>query len=410
TQVWLEGWRWQLVPAALLVVVLLGRSARPGPDARPRLRRTVVALVVALVAGTLPTLLPVPDLPEPGGPYAIGTTSFELTDPERLEPYGALAGEPRRIMVQAWYPAADDGEVVPWTPEIATIGPVIAGQRGLPSFLFSHTRHIDATATEGATVLDGSWPVIVYSHGWTGFRTVAPDQAEALASHGFIVLAPDHTHGAVATTLADGTTVTYDPDALPEFEDVGEAAYVEATELLVATFTGDIELALDAIANAEGPAADLGAVADTDTVGVFGHSTGGGAAARFCIEDERCDALVGLDAWVEPIPDDLRSVPLDVPSRFLRSEGWTGTPNDELLGEMVSLASSADRWSIPGAEHNDFTFVAYVFPIAHYLGLRGPIDTDTVIGITNATLTDFFGHHLNGAPPPIDPAEPAVGG
>ncbi|NND84992.1 MAG: hypothetical protein HKN46_07560, partial [Acidimicrobiia bacterium] len=38
TQVWLEGWRWQLVPAALLVVVLLGRSVRTGPDTRPRWR------------------------------------------------------------------------------------------------------------------------------------------------------------------------------------------------------------------------------------------------------------------------------------------------------------------------------------------------------------------------------------
>ncbi|UCG40251.1 MAG: hypothetical protein JSV07_07265 [Acidimicrobiia bacterium] len=409
TQVWLEGWRWQLVPASILVGILLARSTGPSEADRPAWRMTAISLVVALVAGTLPALLPVPDLPTPDGPYAVGTTSFELTDPDRLEPYGSLAGEPRRIMVQAWYPADQPGEAVAWTPEIASIGPVIAEQRGLPSFLFSHTRYVEATATEGATVLEGAWPVVVYSHGWTGFRTVAPDQAEAIASHGFIVLAPDHTHGAVATTLADGTTVTYDPNALPEFEEVGETAYVAATELLVETYAADIGLVLDALAEGSAPP-ELAAASDLESVGVFGHSTGGGAAARFCLEDTRCDALVGLDAWVEPIPEELRAKPMAVPARFLRSEGWTGTPNDELLGEMVALAPASDRWSIPGAEHNDFTFVAYVFPIAHYLGLRGPIDSDTIIALTNGTLTGFFGHHLAGEPEPLDPGLPAVGG
>lgn len=408
TQVWLEGWRWQMIPAGILVIVVLVRSMGPSGAPRPAWRMAVVSLAIALIAGALPALLPVADLPEPGGPYEIGTVSFELTDDDRLEPYGSLAGEPRRIMVQAWYPTEEPGEEVAWTPEIATIGPVIAEQRGLPSFLFSHTRHIAANATEGASVLDGRWPVAVYSHGWTGFRTVAPDQAEALASQGFIVLAPDHTHGAVATTLADGTTVTYDPAALPEFDEVGEDAYVEAIELLVETYAADIGLVLDAMADGGAPT-ELAAAADLDSVGVFGHSTGGGAATRFCLEDDRCDALVGLDAWVEPIPEALRATPIEVPSRFLRSEGWTGTPNDELLGEMIALTTTADRWSIPGAEHNDFTFVAYVFPIAHHLGLRGPIETDTVIGLTNTALTEFLGHHVADGPSPSDPAAPAIG-
>lgn len=411
SQVWLEGWRWQLVPAGGLLAVLLLRSLPADPDRRPAARRVAVGLIVGVVAGLLPALLPVPDLPDPGGPYAVGTASFELVDPERSEPYGTLAGEPRRIMVQAWYPTSDpDGDPVPWTPNIAVIGPVIAEQRGLPTFLFDHTRYVTSHAAVNAPILPGPWPTVVYSHGWTGFRTVAPDQAEALASRGFIVLAPDHTHGAVATVLGDGTTVTFDPAALPDAEEVGADAYQEAIELLVETYAGDISLVVDTMASGTGPAAFLATQADTSLLGIFGHSTGGGAATRFCLEDDRCDALVGLDAWVEPIPPALLSMPLEVPSRFLRSEGWTGTPNDALLGGVVSLAGApADRWSIPGAEHNDFTFVSYVFPIAHYLGLRGPIEPDTVVGLVNGTITDFFDHHLAGGPPPRDPAPPAVG-
>jgi predicted dienelactone hydrolase len=44
----------------------------------------------------------------------------------------------------------------------------------------------------GATPAPGSWPVIVFSHGFGGIRFQSYFLTERLATHGFIVIAPDH--------------------------------------------------------------------------------------------------------------------------------------------------------------------------------------------------------------------------
>jgi predicted dienelactone hydrolase len=45
--------------------------------------------------------------------------------------------------------------------------------------------------------------VVVYSHGGTGSRNLASQIAEELASHGYVVAAPDHTD-CFATQFPDG--------------------------------------------------------------------------------------------------------------------------------------------------------------------------------------------------------------
>ena len=50
-------------------------------------------------------LFPVAPLPAPSGPYAVGVRDFELDDPSRPGLLGAPAGQPRRLLVRAWYPA-----------------------------------------------------------------------------------------------------------------------------------------------------------------------------------------------------------------------------------------------------------------------------------------------------------------
>ncbi len=50
-------------------------------------------------------LFPVAPLPAPSGPYAVGVRDFELDDPSRPGLLGTPAGQPRRLLVRAWYPA-----------------------------------------------------------------------------------------------------------------------------------------------------------------------------------------------------------------------------------------------------------------------------------------------------------------
>jgi hypothetical protein len=52
---------------------------------------------------------------------------------------------------------------------------------------------------------------------------------------------------------------------------------------------------------------------------------------------------------------------------------------------------------ILGTRHFDFTDLPLLSPIAPQLGLKGPLNGQRVIEITNAYLLDFFEMALNGA-------------
>jgi hypothetical protein len=110
-----EGYRWQMLPLYALagglgLAALLG-SRRPGQVVvRGRLCKQIAGsaagLLLTALAAALPVLLPVPQAPAPTGPYQVGTFSMMLVDASRTELYSGNPGEPRRFMVQFWYPAA----------------------------------------------------------------------------------------------------------------------------------------------------------------------------------------------------------------------------------------------------------------------------------------------------------------
>ncbi len=404
-----EGYRWQLIPLHLVAVVMavadFGWQGRR-VSGWPRARRLIVGIPAVAALAMLPLALPVPDLPRPSGPFGIGTRTVVLTDVDRPERYGFPEPEEgteppevaRRIVVQMWYPAAIDDAAEPavWHPNWDVVGPALAKNLGLPSFLLSHLGGVHGRAVENAPPMSGSFPVVIYSHGWTGFRSIALDQMEMLASEGYLVIAADHTYGAIATVFPDtGETVLLDPRALPDEETSDPDDYQKASEELVDTFAGDLELILDSLDTvALGPLSDH---VDRSRVGVFGHSTGGGAAVAVCLQDERCKALAGFDAWVEPVADDVLAETLNVPSLFIRSAPWQGTPNDARLRGLVERAAGPVIWAgISTADHNDFVLTPVFSPIADRLGLKGPIVADEVIPFLHQYLDAFFDQSLMG--------------
>jgi dienelactone hydrolase len=395
-QALVEGGRWQLWPAwvaAALVVVADLAHRRPR---RLSAWRIPVGVGLAAVLAFPLVALPVPRLPVPDGPHRVGTMVFHLTDPLRPEVYGSQPGEPRQIAVQAWFPTDATGTPASWAEEAELRAVPLARFLGFPPWFLDHLRHTRTHSIVGAPPRAGRWPVVVYSHGWRGFRTITTDQAERLASHGFVVVAPDHTHAAVATRLADGTVVEWDPTALPSEEAVGQAAFAVAAEALVATFVADLQLTLDAFE--DGRLGEIGSVADLGRVGVYGHSTGGGAAVSFCLVDRRCDAVAGHDAWVLPIPADAVALGLGVPALFQRSDGWRGTENDRLLRQLAESAPIAWWQGIVGAGHNDFVVTPLFSPFAGVVGLKGPIPADRVVPLVSDQLVAFMERSLGDGP------------
>ena len=403
-QLLIEGFRWQMIPLYVVAVGLglgdLLSIERALPWWR-RVSRPALGLIGVGMMALLPTVLPVPELPIPSGPLAVGTMKVELAFPDRLEQYGSSPDTtPRRIIAQVWYPAeaipgADPG---PWTGDLDLIGPAMSRRLGLPRFFLSHTGYTRSHSFENAPPLSGLFPLVMYSHGWTGFRTIAVNQAESLASHGYVVIAADHTYGSVGTSFLDGTVAEFDPAALPDETTVEPEVYAEAGVELVGTFADDLSGILDAIAQgASGAFGEIARHIDLGLVGVYGHSTGGGAAVQFCLSDERCQAVLGMDAWVEPVPDRVIATPVTKPMLFMRSDGWRGTPNDGRLRGLAERSEDITYWiGIDGAGHNDFVVTPLFSPVADRLGLRGRIPAGRIIAIIDRFLIGFFDRTLLG--------------
>jgi dienelactone hydrolase len=394
--------RWQLIPLYVAVVGVTAGGLVTGIRSEPpQPRRTFVAVILVLagIGGALAWAVPVTRLDPPSGPEAVGTISFSWADPDRVERYGARPGSPRELVAQVWYPADDAAPVEPgpWVHEAQRFGTIAAAELDLPPFALGHVGLIRSHATEGAAgaapTAPASRPLLIYSHGWRGFRAIHSTLLEELASHGYVVVALDHTHGSLATVFPDGRVTPLDPRALPD--DVTSEERDAAGQQLVATFAQDIETLLDQLD--DGLPGEVFATVDLDRVGLLGHSTGGGAAILACSRLRACGAVVGLDPWVEPLPDDLAGAGLEVPLLSLRSEEWVGGANDKRLRRLHAGTTAAQGLvAMSGVQHRDFTLLPMFSPLAGRIGFSGSTPGAVTHRIVEDWTLRFFDHHLRG--------------
>jgi dienelactone hydrolase len=241
-------------------------------------------------------------------------------------------------------------------------------------------------------VAPGTYPVVIYSHGWQGYRSLALNQIENLVSNGYVVIAPDHTYSAVATVFEDGELVPYWPAALPVEEDVDPELYHEASALLVETHANDLVGIIDALEEGDsGPFGQVAGSIDMTRIGMYGHGVGGGAAVSVCLTDERCDGVLGMDPWVEHLPDRTLAISATRPAMFMRSAEWDDLPNDAILRGIAERSESTTYWiGIDGSGHNDFLMFPLFSPLTDEMGLRGPIGAGRMIPIINQYLIGFF--------------------
>lgn len=409
-QLVVEGGRWQLIPlwgVTVAVVILAIRDLiqtsemSQGDEPEPEFGARAVSpalLGLAVAAGAvLSWALPVVALPTPSGPYAVGTTTTAVIDRDRTEIYGPNPGGPRTLPVQVWYPAQGTSREGrhPWLIDRDGLMVAAAQKLGLPGFSLGHLELVVSSSVLDAPVAGtGELPVVIYSHGWSGARELHATKAELLASNGYVVIAADHTYGALATHLPDGTLAELDDQALPS--DVPYEEYEAAAEQLVATYAADIESLLEAIFE-EGHLNDIvgeGRLVE-GSLGIVGHSTGGGAAIKVCERDERCSAAVAYDPWVEPVPDEIIGGDLAVPLLSIRSEEWAGSPNDDRL-RRLHAGSSAPQGLVlvDGVNHRDLTLLPLFSPLSSMLGLSGrQAGIERLRSVDEWTLR-FFDHHL----------------
>ena len=190
----------------------------------------VLLALVPLVACPGPGPGPEPGAPNPldwalseEGPFRVGYTSWEITYP------GAGDEDDRSIPVHLWYPTEDE-----------------SGTGVTYEFIFPDEGSW-ADANPAEAVHPAGYPVLAYSHGSQGFGGSTAYLHRHFASHGWVVVAPDHL----------GNTLTTHSSPLPlDF-------YLDRP--------GDLSAAIDSLASGDG---GLPSPVDTTRILGAGHSFG----------------------------------------------------------------------------------------------------------------------------------------
>jgi len=406
-----EGYRWQMIPLYLITIGYTAASFRPiNCDQKTTRKRyvTVAAGLAALgISLALPILIPVPHTPKPTGPYRVGTTTIQLIDRNRKELYSGLQNEPRSFQVQIWYPAEADSDAkpAPWMDHVEVVGPALAAKLNLPPFFLDHIRYAKAHSVHNAppATAQSQYPLLLFSHGWEGFKSQNTYQVEELASHGYVVAAPDHTFGAIASVFPDGKIALINPEALPIGRGLSEGDFIAAVQILGDQWAGDLQFILKSLETDQ--KADLtGLLAemiDFSNVGVLGHSTGGGAAIQYCATDEHCQAAFGMDPYMDPVATDIQNSGLEQPYLVMFSESWAEevADNNAVFTRFFG-SSEGDKYhfTIEDTMHYDFTDLPAFSPLAPYLGLKGTLDGRQVLTIINTYSLAFFDRYLKGQP------------
>ncbi|MBN1259764.1 MAG: dienelactone hydrolase family protein [Anaerolineae bacterium] len=404
---WIEGYRWQMAPLYLLVAglsVCVIRQMDSGLS-----KGWWGAGVAALVAGVaLAVLLPVPRIPFLAGPYAIGTVTYHWIDAARPETYGDSPSGYRELAVQVWYPAAASSGGIPerWL-EHPALSRTMATWSHMPGFLLDQTRLTRTHAYPDLPLskAEARFPVVVYVHGWGGFRDINQDQLETLASHGYVVVSADHVYGALVSVYPDGRVVYNNPDVLPY--GVADEVFDQASARLVKTYAADAAFVLDQLAllDAQDPEQRFTGRLDLDRLGIFGHSTGGGAVVQLCGGEQAtvpCKAVLGMDAWVEPVAETIIAQGLAQPVLLMNSAGWRHGENAECQARLLAASTgSVRRLTIMKAQHYDFVMAPALSPLGPILGVRGTIPASRVMEINQVYLLAFFDVYLKGQTNPL---------
>ena len=134
-----------------------------------------------------------------------------------------------------------------------------------------------------------------------------------------------------------------------------------------------------------------------DDVGVLGHSTGGGGVIQLAISDHRVKSVFGMDAWVEPIDQEVLKKGLQVPTCLLRSEQWETGPNNDYLRQLFTSSKVVpDIYQINGGNHQDFSMLYMYDPMTKLTGSQGPLDSRVNASIQQDFVLSFFNKTLKG--------------
>lgn len=369
-------------------------------------RRLAVALAatgLALACVPEERLEPLPfapadaeNAPDPAvfGPYPVGVKTVTLVDDFRLDD----EGRPRTLPLEVWYPAAESARSKP--------GETIRLYDELPPDLQTDLQPEDlgalpTTAVREAEARKGGerFPLVVFSHGKGGIRIQSNFYTVQLASHGYVVIAPDHV----------GDTVV---DLLREVKASGAIQADSTVEALVYR-PEDVIAILDLHQSVIGD--DVAAIVDEDKVGVTGHSFGALTSFLVASRDFRIDAVVAQTPTSQEVIDLQSQTPmaqLRTPSLIQSATLDDTLPEDTNALPLYETLTGDKGWlSLTRAGHFTYSDLCVLdveaISAAVDLDVSNVLDdgcgeealgTDVAFPVINATAIGFFNAQLRGSP------------
>ena len=144
------------------------------------------------------------------------------------------------------------------------------------------------------------FPVVLFSHSFTGVKEQNSALLQEIASWGHIVVAVDHPHDAALVLYPDGSTADFRGYDMPKESEPRnwwrfrhEHARWRALDLAHA-LEKTVELSFDERSPLRGKI-------DLSRVACIGHSFGGAAAVMLAQMDPRITGVVALDPWMWPL-------------------------------------------------------------------------------------------------------------
>ncbi len=305
------------------------------------------------------------------GHYAIETARYTYTDDQRIEPY-SHTGERRRVNVVCWYPEK-------------------AGS-------------------------DGTFPLVIFSHGGLGTENSNESLYRELASHGYVVCSIGHPYHAFWTKSEDGRTT------FVSLEYFGEIQREDARTNKLQSFcyyqkwletrTADISFVMDTIlAKAAESASGVYALVDNARIGLMGHSLGGSAVLAIPRQRDDVDAVIALESpYLYDIVgmEDDNFIWLDddypVPVLNIYSDSsWSHLSEWPQYARNAALLSSASENDlslyISGRGHFSLTDLSLASPLLTKALEGGQTERDAAeyLQDVNHACLEFFDHYLKNA-------------
>ncbi|KAI1084219.1 phospholipase A2 [Whalleya microplaca] len=166
------------------------------------------------LSSLLSRLNPVPGFAEYTGPYKVGTVDVEIPvselDSPAPAPASAIEAGIETVQFRIFYPTTPDaqGKRITWLPapqrdhlsayiQFLGVGTLVAHA---VSFLPRHLHYTSIPVIKNAPLLEPNtsnhrWPTAIFSHGLGGSRNAYSQIVGSLASHGVVVICPEHRDG-----------------------------------------------------------------------------------------------------------------------------------------------------------------------------------------------------------------------